>query len=263
MANGSDAALGSMPQYNFSLDTTTAGFRSATITATTSSPQVPQSSINDTSSYQVVNAAEPSFSSTQPMPNLNFDFGTLIPDGQLRDLDFEFVNLLLAGASSNLDLDSITGTGDIGVFANSLTPISGLPAGSSESFTVSMQTTQSGIFAAGWNILASDEDIPGETTHGLTISVTGRVALPGDANLDGTVDGNDFVIWNQSKFQAGTNWMTADFNFDGNTDGTDFIIWNQYKFQSLDAVSLVPEPSCCGWLLLALWIGRRAVQTRR
>ncbi len=67
----------------------------------------------------------------------------------------------------------------------------------------------------------------------------------GDANLDGTVDGNDFVIWNSNKFTATGAWCRADFNADGNTDGSDFILWNNNKFTNSDNVVLVatnPRP---------------------
>ncbi len=70
----------------------------------------------------------------------------------------------------------------------------------------------------------------------------------GDTDLDGTVDGVDFVAWNAHKFTSTLRWDHG--NFDGNavTDGVDFVLWNQSKFQSSD-VSVVPEPAG-GWLLL-------------
>jgi hypothetical protein len=63
--------------------------------------------------------------------------------------------------------------------------------------------------------------------------------LPADANLDRTVDGSDFILWNQNKFGSGS-FCTGDFNHDGIVDGSDFIVWNTYKFTS--AVAVVPEP---------------------
>ena len=58
----------------------------------------------------------------------------------------------------------------------------------------------------------------------------------GDANLDGVVDGADFVIWNNNKFLATGAWCRADFNADGNTNGQDFVIWNTNKFTASDAI---------------------------
>lgn len=52
-----------------------------------------------------------------------------------------------------------------------------------------------------------------------------------DANLDGTVDGEDFLVWNANKFNDGDlGWCGGDFNADGLADGFDFILWNLNKF---------------------------------
>ena len=78
--------------------------------------------------------------------------------------------------------------------------------------------------------------------------------IRGDANLDGTVDGQDFISWNGSKFSSSLNWDNGDFNGDGLVDGQDFIAWNGNKFTSSDATS-VPEPAV-SWLLLLAWSSR-------
>ncbi len=46
----------------------------------------------------------------------------------------------------------------------------------------------------------------------------------GDANLDGVVDGVDFILWNANKFGAG-GWQQGDFNGDHFVDENDFGIW--------------------------------------
>ncbi len=74
---------------------------------------------------------------------------------------------------------------------------------------------------------------------------SGASYLGGDANLDGTVDGNDFLAWNEHKFTANASWCSGDFNADGTVDGVDFLVWNENKFQS--AAAAVPEPS---WSLM-------------
>jgi hypothetical protein len=64
-------------------------------------------------------------------------------------------------------------------------------------------------------------------------SVTGGAPfLMGDANLDGVVDGQDFVTWNSAKFTLNTAWCAGNFNGDGVVDGQDFVIWNNHKFSS-------------------------------
>jgi hypothetical protein len=61
-----------------------------------------------------------------------------------------------------------------------------------------------------------------------------RPYLIGDANLDGFVDGLDFIVWNENRFTAEAAWCSGDFNADGFVDGMDFILWNENKFQASD-----------------------------
>jgi hypothetical protein len=70
----------------------------------------------------------------------------------------------------------------------------------------------------------------------------GNPFLPGDANLDGMVDGVDFDIWNANKFTNLAAWSGGDFNADGVVDGFDLMIWNANKFQSSSVVPDLPQP---------------------
>ena len=65
---------------------------------------------------------------------------------------------------------------------------------------------------------------------------SGNAYLLGDANLDGNVDGADFLQWNDHKFTANSAWTAGDFNADGAVDGVDFLVWNDNKFQSADTL---------------------------
>ena len=77
----------------------------------------------------------------------------------------------------------------------------------------------------------------------------GAPYLVGDANLDGNVDGQDFLAWNNFKFGPGA-WSGGDFTADGFVDGIDWIQWNNHKFQSsFGGTFAVPEPSS-GWLIV-------------
>ncbi len=85
--------------------------------------------------------------------------------------------------------------------------------------------------------------------------------LGADANLDGVVDGQDFVVWNSNKFSNTGKWSMADFDASGVTDGVDFIKWNTLKFMSSDALlgsatspASVPEPNVT-WIALGLVAG--------
>ena len=74
----------------------------------------------------------------------------------------------------------------------------------------------------------------------------------GDANLDGFVDGQDFIAWNGAKFTSSLLWSDGNFNADGFIDGQDFIAWNGNKFTSSDRVSAVPEPAGAMLWLIAM-----------
>ena len=69
----------------------------------------------------------------------------------------------------------------------------------------------------------------------------GKVYLLGDATLNGSVDGEDFIAWNSNKFTSNTSWCGGNFNADLVVDAVDFIIWNDNKFQSSDGPPLI-EP---------------------
>ena len=82
--------------------------------------------------------------------------------------------------------------------------------------------------------------------------LSGNPYLLGDANLDGVVDGMDFLVWNRNKFNSTPAWCSGDFNADGVVDGIDFLEWNQRKFTSSDGATAVPEPDMS--LVQIVWI---------
>ncbi len=89
--------------------------------------------------------------------------------------------------------------------------------------------------AVGW-LAVGGANNPGATG--------GNPFLRGDATLDGTVDGQDFIVWNNNKFTVLPQWCSGDWNADGTVDGQDFIIWNTNKFMSSDhGAAAVPEPA--------------------
>ena len=76
--------------------------------------------------------------------------------------------------------------------------------------------------------------------------------LWGDANLDGTVDGQDFLAWNAAKFSTSLAWSAGNFNGDAVVDGADFLAWNAHKFLGSDAASMPVPESSHGLMLLLM-----------
>jgi hypothetical protein len=76
---------------------------------------------------------------------------------------------------------------------------------------------------------------PGDVTIFLQTVVGSRF---GDANLDGVVDGSDFNIWNDNKFQScNKSWAEGDFNGDAAVDASDFNIWFINRFTTAPPVA--------------------------
>ncbi len=79
---------------------------------------------------------------------------------------------------------------------------------------------------------------------------SGEPYLPGDSDLNGVVDGSDFLQWNANKFTPAVGFCMGDFNADGVVDGRDFLVWNQYKFTTSNRS--VPEPLTGVWGIVLL-----------
>ena len=87
---------------------------------------------------------------------------------------------------------------------------------------------------------------------GAVNNANGNPFIPGDANLDGSVDASDFNVWNANRFTSTAAWCSGDFTADGAIDGSDFNVWNSNKFTSSDGVHSVPEPGSLSLFGLAL-----------
>ena len=88
---------------------------------------------------------------------------------------------------------------------------------------------------------------------------SGGSYLLGDANLDGSVDGSDFHVWNVHKLSPAAAWCQGDFSADGQVDGTDFNLWNDHKFTHAIATCAVAEPVGCASLpwIIACWFAAK------
>ncbi len=193
-------------------------------------------------SLDVLDHANPSFASGSDLNFLTHNFGSIVMGSATPTLDFELFNLEnFAGFTADLDLDAIVGSGDTSFLTMDVAVFGGassLEAGSSASFTASLDTSTLGTFSAIYTFSFSDEDLPG-------VSSLGQLEL----TLMGTVE--------ESMVE------TADFNGDGDVDGSDFLLiqntdpaliplWeSEFGIPSLSSNSAVPEPSTLFLLSLA------------
>jgi autotransporter-associated beta strand protein len=106
-------------------------------------------------------------------------------------------------------------------------------------------------------------------------AVTIRLTLGGDANLDGQVNFNDFLILQNNFGAPGTRFDQGNFNYDGQTDFNDFLVLQNnfgssvtgaaVSFTSSQVAAIqafaatVPEPTA----LAAVGLGAAAVLRRR
>ncbi len=115
-----------------------------------------------------------------------------------------------------------------------------------------LEATTANVFTA---IGTATDPPPAGSILEASVSLTVRdntALLAGDANFDGAVDGQDFIIWNGNKFSPIAGYRNGDFNGDKFVDGQDFIIWNANKFTSVDA-TVVPEPASLALLLCGIF----------
>lgn len=92
-----------------------------------------------------------------------------------------------------------------------------------------------------WNSLPNQTVITGVASDRTFTSL-----LPGDANLDGIVGFQDFLICSSNFGQRG-RWHDGDFNFDQQVDFNDFLELSTNFGFSAASVS-VPEPTAFGLL---------------
>jgi endonuclease I len=158
--------------------------------------------------------------------------------------------------AANLDLDAIAGLGDTDVFQVELEPFAGLEQGEVVAFDSSFLPNAIGQFAATYRLMLSDEDLPGEQTQTLTLSLRAEAILSGDYNRDATVDAADYVVWRHAFGEEVTAYNSADGDGDGTIDDGDYNVWRANFGMSAPGASLltraVPEPGTAVLILSLL-----------
>ena len=93
-------------------------------------------------------------------------------------------------------------------------------------------------------------------------AMTLEAALPGDGDLNGLVNFNDFVLITNNFSNSGTDWNQGNFNLDGLTNFHDFVILTNH-FGAVASNQSTPEPSgvalLCMGILFTRHRGRKGV----
>jgi endonuclease I len=179
------------------------------------------------------------------------DFGLVPLGSEPKTVAASFTNFDGFGSpefAAELDLDSITGVGDTEMFDVDLEPFTGLEQGDFVAFDSLFLPNAVGQFAANYTLMLSDEDLPGEQTQTLTLSLLAEAILSGDYNRDGIVDAADYVVWRRALGENVTAYDGADGDGDGMIDDGDYDVWRA-NFGSTAAATgsfatrAVPEPA--------------------
>jgi endonuclease I len=179
------------------------------------------------------------------------DFGIVPVVSAPKSMASGLTNLAAAGGpdfAANLDLDSIVGVGNTDVFEVDLAPFSGLQQGDAVAFDSIFIPDVVGQFAATYTLMLSDEDLPGEQTQTLTLSLMAEAILGGDYNRNGVVDAADYIAWRHTLGQDGAAYHGADGDGDGMIDDDDYNVWRaNFGATAATAGSFaptnVPEPA--------------------
>lgn len=216
-------------------------------------------------SLDVLDHAAGSFNGSTQVTSLMYDFGSVNMGAADPTFDFDLFNLeSTVGHTAALDFDSLMTSGDTGVLAADLAAAAGtlsLDAGTSQGFTVTFDTASVGMFSATYTLMVSDEDLTGELTDSLALTVMGEIVaagLPGDYNGNNVVDAADYAVWRDA-FEANETELLNDES-PGTVTEADFTYWRDHFGQTLgsgsgatgsaSASAAVPEPASLVLLLL-------------
>ncbi len=178
-------------------------------------------------SLAVLDHSIPSFSATSDVESLMVDLGEVELGQEIVPFEFQVFNLgspFGNALTARLDLFSIDVLPQDSEISVNGSTFQDLPAGDSESFSVTGTADELGEQNVVILLVLSDENIPGGTSETLQLSLTYNVVeaafLLGDVNQDGTVnllDIEGFV----ALLSSGEYQIEADINQDGSLNALD------------------------------------------
>jgi len=257
--SGSYSTLATTPgnEHAFEFSATSVGNTSLVVPVTSSSQGVEGGAASLTLATTVKDHAHPSFLPGSSAQNLTIDFGIRgLGEAAPADVGVELYNRTGAftpAFTAGLDLDAVDGNGDVGALTLDVT-VGGtaIPAGQSRSGMASFAATSVGAYSAIYSLLTSDEDLPGATSFApLTVQLSGRIALFGDATLDNAVNLDDFTALAAAFGGANQTWQTGDFTHDGLVNLDDFtLLAAHFGETAMILPRSVPEPSTASLIMV-------------
>lgn len=194
-ASGTAWALGAGNTHNLPLATAIPGTQSGQVSVTSSSQAVENGQFaTSIASISVLEHATPSFSLGSPQNTWTADLGVTRQGRPAATLSLPVCNYATTPAvTAALNLDGLSGSGDIVVLATDITPpASPLSPGSQRTYTASLATAAAGSFRATYVLHFSDENLPGASSlPDLTLNLQGGVVRLGDVNSNGVIDADD------------------------------------------------------------------------
>ncbi|CAN5436320.1 hypothetical protein BH09PLA1_BH09PLA1_03720 [soil metagenome] len=212
--------------HTLNLSTTTPGISAGTVSASSTSEAVANGSFSQAVSTTVLAHATPSFAAGSSVSVATISFGIKGRGLGQGSTSFSIANLAHAsGFTAKLDLDSFSIAGDVSALSTNIGTFTNLAAGSSNVFLTTLSDLNNGSFAATYTLNFSDENLPGETVRGpLTLVLSGIVATPGDADLNGSINFDDYSHIDNG-FNNGLNgWTNGDFDGNGVINFDDYAL---------------------------------------
>ena len=111
----------------------------------------------------------------------------------------------------------------------------------------------------------ADSADPGNPANLPSGTIEVMFTLLGDANLDGTVNSEDFTPFSHNLGESGMMWDDGDFNYDGTVNAEDFTLFSHnlgqsaalaaqgglWRQRTASSLANVPEPASAGMMVMA------------
>lgn len=204
VANGVEPALGGYYSAFFQIDTSVVGNLSGGITATTTSEGAQNNFPTRATSGVVVRHANASFSSASDLDSTTVN-ESYDADTGVKMIDVPIYNFGFDVNQSLLDVDAASAVSSPFAFTGGLaTGIGSTPA--TLQFTFNTAGLANDTYETTVNITTSDENIPGETSSMIALTLSVTIGTPVDCPAD--LANNDNMVDVSDLFLLLANWST-------------------------------------------------------